>query len=78
MTDILHLQGQKLTAYKGNYDTFERTREEQLKNKQKAFEANERSRSHMQVYFLPPSQNYEPMMMQNFLCRLRGVYIYMI
>lgn len=49
VTDILHLHGQKLNCYKGNYDTFERTREEQLKNKQKAFEANERSRSHMQV-----------------------------
>lgn len=49
VTDILHLQGQKLTTYKGNYDTFERTREEQLKNQQKAFEANERTRSHMQV-----------------------------
>ncbi|KAK4601217.1 hypothetical protein RGQ29_010687 [Quercus rubra] len=50
VTDVLHLQAQKLTAYKGNYDTFERTREEQLKNKQKAFEANERSRSHMQAF----------------------------
>ncbi|KAF4351108.1 hypothetical protein CsatB_004827 [Cannabis sativa] len=50
VTDILHLQGQKLTAYKGNYDIFERTREEQIKNKQKAFEANERSRSHMQTF----------------------------
>ena len=49
VTDILHLQGQKLTTYKGNYDTFERTREEQLKNQQKAFEANERTRTHMQV-----------------------------
>ncbi|GMN31415.1 hypothetical protein TIFTF001_003244 [Ficus carica] len=50
VTDILHLHGQKLTAYKGNYDTFERTREEQLKNQQKAFEANERTRSHMQSF----------------------------
>ncbi|KGN50015.1 ABC transporter F family member 3 [Cucumis sativus] len=50
VTDILHLQGQKLTTYKGNYDTFERTREEQLKNQQKAFEANERTRSHMQTF----------------------------
>ncbi|KAK9274510.1 hypothetical protein L1049_021759 [Liquidambar formosana] len=50
VTDILHLQGQKLTAYKGDYDTFERTREEQLKNQQKAFESNERSRSHMQAF----------------------------
>ncbi|KAK4489224.1 hypothetical protein RD792_005019 [Penstemon davidsonii] len=50
VTDILHLQGQQLTTYKGNYDIFERTREEQLKNKQKAFEANERSRAHMQTF----------------------------
>lgn len=49
VTDILHLQGKQLTAYRGNYDTFERTRDEQLKNKQKAFEANERTRAHMQV-----------------------------
>ncbi|KAL9419656.1 hypothetical protein AB3S75_037429 [Citrus x aurantiifolia] len=47
VTDILHLHGQKLTAYKGNYDTFERTREEQIKNQVKAFESNERSRAHM-------------------------------
>lgn len=50
VTDILHLQGKKLTAYKGDYDTFERTREEQLKNQQKAFESNERARSHMQAF----------------------------
>ena len=49
VTDIIHLQGQKLTNYKGNYDTFERTREEQLKNQQKALEANERARADMQV-----------------------------
>lgn len=50
VTDILHLHGQKLTAYKGNYDTFERTREEQIKNQVKAFESNERSRAHMQSF----------------------------
>ncbi|KAH9621008.1 hypothetical protein KSS87_004545 [Heliosperma pusillum] len=50
VTDIIHLQGQKLTSYKGDYDTFERTREEQLKNQQKAFESNERSRAHMQNF----------------------------
>ncbi|KAF3774213.1 ABC transporter F family member 3 [Nymphaea thermarum] len=49
VTDILHLHGQKLTAYKGDYDTFERTRDEQLKNQQKAFESNERTKAHMQV-----------------------------
>ncbi|KAF8380007.1 hypothetical protein HHK36_027476 [Tetracentron sinense] len=50
VTDILHLQGQKLSAYKGDYDTFERTREEQLKNQQKAFESSERSKAHMQAF----------------------------
>ncbi|KAH7550085.1 hypothetical protein JRO89_XS13G0132800 [Xanthoceras sorbifolium] len=57
VTDILHLQGQKLNAYKGNYDIFERTREEQVKNQQKAFEANERARSHMQVNPAFPSDS---------------------
>lgn len=51
VTDILHLHGQKLTAYKGDYDTFEKTRDEQLKNQQKAFESNERTKAHMQVFY---------------------------
>lgn len=50
VTDILHLQGQQLSSYRGNYDVFERTREEQLKNQQKAFESHERSRAHMQSF----------------------------
>jgi len=50
VTDILHLYGRKLHAYKGDYDTFERTREEHLKNQQKAFETNEKARSHMQAF----------------------------
>ncbi|XP_054825121.1 ABC transporter F family member 3 [Prosopis cineraria] len=50
VTDIIHLQAKKLITYKGNYDTFERTREEQLKNQQKAVEANERARAHMQSF----------------------------
>ncbi|TKY47929.1 ABC transporter F family member 3 [Spatholobus suberectus] len=50
VTDIIHLQNQKLTTYKGNYDTFEKTREEQIKNQQKALEASERARSHMQTF----------------------------
>jgi ATP-binding cassette subfamily F protein 3 len=50
VTDILHLHGRKLHAYKGDYDTFERTREEHLKNQQKAFETNEKARSHMQDF----------------------------
>ncbi|KAM0942093.1 putative ABC transporter, AAA+ ATPase domain, P-loop containing nucleoside triphosphate hydrolase [Dioscorea sansibarensis] len=50
VTDILHLHNQKLIAYKGDYDTFERTREEQLRNQQKAFETSEKARAHMQAF----------------------------
>ncbi|KAI3906621.1 hypothetical protein MKW98_009529 [Papaver atlanticum] len=49
VTDILHLQAQKLIAYKGDYDTFERTREEQMKNQQKAFDSSEKAKAHMQA-----------------------------
>lgn len=49
-TDILHLHGQKMTAYKGDYDTFERTKDEQLKNQQKAIESNEKARAHVQAF----------------------------
>ncbi|XP_073106286.1 ABC transporter F family member 3 isoform X2 [Elaeis guineensis] len=50
VTDIIHLHGQKLTTYKGDYDTFEKTREEQLKNQKKAFESKEKARAHMQAF----------------------------
>ncbi|VFQ76021.1 unnamed protein product [Cuscuta campestris] len=50
VTDIIHLQNKKLVTYKGNYDAFERTREEKIKNQHKAVEANERSRAHMQTF----------------------------
>ncbi|KAJ7545438.1 hypothetical protein O6H91_09G119800 [Diphasiastrum complanatum] len=50
VTDILHLHGQKLTTYKGDYDTFERTRDERLRNQQKAHESNEHKRAHIQAF----------------------------
>ncbi|CAA6662668.1 unnamed protein product [Spirodela intermedia] len=50
VTDVLHLHAQKLTAYKGDYDTFERTRAEQLRNQQKALETSEKARAHMQAF----------------------------
>ncbi|KAI3849454.1 hypothetical protein MKW92_030292 [Papaver armeniacum] len=51
VTDILHLQAQKLIAYKGDYDAFERTREEQMKNQQKAFDSSEKAKAHMQFRY---------------------------
>lgn len=50
VTDILYLQANKLNAFKGDYDTFERTREEQLRNQQKALETSEKARAHMQAF----------------------------
>uniref|UniRef100_A0A7I4DDI4 ABC transporter domain-containing protein n=1 Tax=Physcomitrium patens TaxID=3218 RepID=A0A7I4DDI4_PHYPA len=50
VTDILLLQNQKIVTYKGDYDTFERTRDERVRNQMKAHEANERTRSHIQAF----------------------------
>ncbi|KAG0591226.1 hypothetical protein M758_1G156000 [Ceratodon purpureus] len=50
VTDILHLQNQKIVTYKGDYDTFERTRDERIRNQMKAHEANERTRGHIQAF----------------------------
>ena len=36
-------------SHQGDYDTFERTRNERLRNQAKAVEANERTRAHIQV-----------------------------
>ena len=48
-TDILHLHSRKLTSYKGDFDTFERTASDRLRNAKKAAEGHERQRAHMQV-----------------------------
>lgn len=53
-TDILHLHSRKLTSYKGDFDTFERTATERLRNAKKAAEGQERQRAHMQVCVLWP------------------------
>lgn len=55
---MIHLQAQKLVTYKGDYDTFERTRSERVRNQQKAIEANERTRAHMQVYLIMHLMKY--------------------
>ncbi|KAB1201147.1 ABC transporter F family member 3 [Morella rubra] len=49
-SQILSFAWAKTDAYKGDYDTFERTREEKVKNQLKAVEAHERSRAHMQAF----------------------------
>lgn len=48
-TDVLHLHSRKLICYKGNFDVFERTAAERLKNARKHVESQKQQREHMQV-----------------------------
>ena len=50
VTDIVHLTNRKLEYYKGDYDTFERTRGERNKMQARAGEANEAKRAHIQAF----------------------------
>ncbi|MEC8173066.1 MAG: ATP-binding cassette domain-containing protein, partial [Pseudomonadota bacterium] len=47
---ILHLEGQSLTYYAGNFERFERTRREQLAHQQAMFERQEAERKHIQNF----------------------------
>ncbi|KAL4220972.1 ATP-binding cassette sub- F member 3 [Mactra antiquata] len=49
-TDIVHLYNKKLDTYKGNYDQFDKTKEERLKNQKKEYEAQKQYRDHIQVF----------------------------
>lgn len=48
-TDILHLHSGVIDNYRGNYESFYKTREERLKNQQKEYEAQKEYRDHIQV-----------------------------
>ncbi|EAN77741.1 ABC transporter, putative [Trypanosoma equiperdum] len=48
--EIIHLDDKKLHYYTGNYDQFEITRVEQLRQQQKHHDAQERQRAHMQKF----------------------------
>lgn len=47
---IVHLENRKLTFYRGNFDTFERTRAERLALQEKAREKLDARRKHMQTF----------------------------
>ncbi|XP_068137405.1 ATP-binding cassette sub-family F member 3 [Hyperolius riggenbachi] len=49
-TDILHLHSQRLEGYRGNFESFLKTKEERLKNQQREFEAQQQYREHIQVF----------------------------
>ena len=49
-TDILHFINKRVTRYKGDYDHFEGTRAENLRNNERQREAQEKTRQHMQAF----------------------------
>ncbi|PSC74057.1 ABC transporter F family member 3 [Micractinium conductrix] len=49
-TDILFLHSRAITTYRGDYDTFERTMRERVKNAKSAAESQDMKRKHMQAF----------------------------
>lgn len=49
-TDIIHLYNKDLTYYKGNYDAFEKVASEKIRMMQKAFDAQQMQRAHIQKF----------------------------
>ncbi|TDH67403.1 hypothetical protein CCR75_000407 [Bremia lactucae] len=49
-TDIVYLTHQKLVYYKGDYNTFERTMKENLRQQRKAYDAQQMKIQHMQEF----------------------------
>lgn len=48
--EMIHFNDQKLTYYKGDFDTFEKSRKERLMSQQKTFEAQKRQKDHIQKF----------------------------
>ncbi|XP_075718000.1 ATP-binding cassette sub-family F member 3 [Rhinoderma darwinii] len=49
-TDIMHLHSQRLETYRGNFESFLKTKEERLKSQQREYEAQHQYREHIQVF----------------------------
>ncbi|XP_017876024.1 ATP-binding cassette sub-family F member 3 isoform X2 [Ceratina calcarata] len=49
-TDILYLRGQKIEAYRGNYEQFAKTKGERERNQQREYEAQQAKRAHVQEF----------------------------
>ncbi|ENN72448.1 hypothetical protein YQE_10916, partial [Dendroctonus ponderosae] len=49
-TDILYLHSQRLEPYRGNYEQFDRTKTEKLKNQQREYDAQLQQRQHVQEF----------------------------
>ena len=48
--EIIHLENKRLVYYKGNYDTFERTRLDNMQQHHRSFAAQEKAKAHMQTF----------------------------
>jgi len=49
-TDILYLHSQRIEHYRGNYEQFEKTKSEKLKNQHREYEAQLQQRQHVQDF----------------------------
>lgn len=50
VTHVLHIEQGRLTHYRGNYSTFERTRAERLAQQQQMYEQQQAQAAHLQAY----------------------------
>lgn len=48
-TDIIHLHSQRLDGYRGDFETFIKSKQERLLNQQREYEAQQQYRQHIQV-----------------------------
>ncbi|XP_036926906.1 ATP-binding cassette sub-family F member 3 isoform X3 [Sturnira hondurensis] len=49
-TDIIHLHSQRLDGYRGDFETFMKSKQERLLNQQREYEAQQQYRQHIQVF----------------------------
>jgi len=49
-TDIIHMWSHKLESYHGDYESFQKTREERLKNQQREYDSQMEHRAHVQEF----------------------------
>uniref|UniRef100_A0A4X2M1P6 ATP binding cassette subfamily F member 3 n=1 Tax=Vombatus ursinus TaxID=29139 RepID=A0A4X2M1P6_VOMUR len=49
-TDIIHLHSQRLDSYRGDFETFIKSKQERLKSQQREYEAQQQYRQHIQVF----------------------------
>ncbi|XP_036623676.1 ATP-binding cassette sub-family F member 3 isoform X1 [Trichosurus vulpecula] len=49
-TDIIHLHSQRLDSYRGDFETFLKSKQERLKSQQREYEAQQQYRQHIQVF----------------------------